>query len=139
MKKRGFSLVEVIISLSVFTLGMLAVLEVTSRSQSLSAMTITRTRAALLAQEGVELAASVSYDSLTVGTYLNEPNLTTIGSDFTPFSRTVTVQYVDSALNIIQTDKGMKLVTSTINWTTAAHDVTKLPKTYSITTIVDDL
>lgn len=139
MTKRGFSLIEVLVALSVFTLGLLSFLEITSRSQQLSALTITRTRAALLAQEGVEMAESLSYDSLPAGNYLEESTLSSYGSEFTPFARTVTVQYVDGSLNLVQTDLGMKLISSTVTWTAAAHDVTKLPKTFTIKTIRTNL
>lgn len=139
MTKRAFSLVEVLVALSVFTMGLLSFLEINSRSQQLSALTITRTRAALLAQEGVEMAESLGYDSLPVGNYLQENSLSAYGSEFVPFSRVVTVQYVDGSLNIVQADLGMKLVTSTVTWTTEAHDVTKLPKTFTIKTIRTNL
>lgn len=139
MIKRAFSLVELLVALSVFSLGLMSFLEITSRSQQLSALTITQTRAALLAQEGIELAEAESYDSLPAGDFLTESSLSSYGTDFAPYSRTVTIQYVDASLNISQTDLGMKLITSTVTWTAAAHDVTKLPKTYTIKTIRTNL
>lgn len=138
-KRSAFSLVELLVALAVFSMGLLAFLEISSRSQQLSALTITRTRAALLAQEGIEMAEAESYDSLAVGDFVSESSLAAYGADFTPFSRVVTIQYVDASLNVSQTDLGMKLITSTINWTSAAHDVTKLPKTYTIKTIRTNL
>lgn len=140
MSKRAFSLTELLVALTVFSLGILSVLLVASRSQQLSALTITRTRAALLAQEGVEYSESISYDELsTAGPLLNESTLEALGPEFAPFSRLVTVQYVDGNLQPSQTDKGMKLITSRVRWTAAAHDVSKLPKEYTITTIRTNL
>ncbi len=140
MRRSGFTLVEVLVALSVFLLGMLGALTVNSKSQQLSALTMTRTRAALLAQEGVEYAEAQSYDDIAPGVdVLNEPSLSAIGSEFAPFSRVVTVQYVDGSMNVSNVDHGLKLITSRVTWTAAAHDVTKLPKEFTISTLRTDL
>lgn len=139
MTRRGFTLVEVLVALSVFCVGILGVAEITTRSQRLSALTITRTRAALLAQEGIERAEAVSYDELTPGNFLDEPSLAGLGEDYAPFVRQVVVQYVDGSLNSTAQDLGLKLITSTVSWTSAAHDVSNLPREYSIRTIRTNL
>ena len=139
MSRRAFSLIEVLVALSVFTMGLLGFLEIASRTQQLSALTITRTRAALLAQEGIEMAESISYESLPVGNYLTEVSLIAYGSEFSPYSRSVVVEYVDGNMSVVQTDLGMKLITSTVNWTKEAHDVSKLSKTFSLKTIRTNL
>ena len=58
-KRRGFTLLEVVIVGSIFTIGILGVLGVISQSLSFSSLTSERLIASYLAQEGVEIVQNI--------------------------------------------------------------------------------
>ncbi len=136
----GFTLVEVLISLTVFTVGILAIYTISSQAKLLSRTSGIRTKAALLAQEGIELAVAEGYTALpTDAPFLEEDSLVDLGPSFAPFSRTVTAEYIDANLNTAGTDTGMKLITSTITWSAAAPDPNGLGREYTASTILSNL
>lgn len=135
----GFTLLEILVALSIFVVGMLALVTLGSQSQRLRETSVERTRAALLAQDGLETAVAAGYDQLTAGTdFLNEADLSGLGSDFSGFSRKVTVEYVDANLNLAGTDSGMKLITATVLWNETTGDQSRLTKDFTASSIITD-
>lgn len=140
MKAKGFTLLEVLVALSVFTVGMLAVVTLGSQSQLLTKTSLVRTRAALLSQEGIETAVAEGYAQLPAGDlFLDEPTLDYIGADFAGYARQVSIEYVDSEMNIAINDTGMLLITSTVTWDDTTGDESNIDKTFTATTILTDL
>lgn len=138
--KAGFTLVEVLISLTVFSVGIMGVYVIGSQAKILSRTSGVRTKAALLAQEGLELAVAEGYTALpTDAPYLDEASLSDIGPTFAPFSRTVTAQYVDANMNVVGTDTGMKVITATVQWTREAPDPNGLSREFKVSTIITNL
>lgn len=140
MKRKGFTLLEVLVALSVFTVGMLAVVTLGSQSQLLTKTSLVRTRAALLSQEGIETAIAEGYSLLPVGElFLDESTLDYLGDEFSGYARQVEVDYVDSDMNIALNDTGMILITSTVTWDDTTGDESNIDKSFTATTILTDL
>lgn len=138
--KRGFTLLEVLISLAVFTTGMMAVITLSSQTQLLTRAGSVRTRAALLAQEGLEAAIAAGYTELPTNVpFMDDPSLSALGDAYQYYGRTVTVQNVNGTMTITDTDTGMKLVTATVSWDDRTGDESKAEKSFTASTIVTDL
>lgn len=138
--KRGFTLIEVLVSLAIFSTGMLAVVTLSSQTQLLTRAGSVRTRAALLAQEGLEAAVAEGYASLPTGSlFLDEPSLSALGDEFQYYSRQVSVQNVTSEMVTTDTDTGMKVVSATITWDDRTGDSSNAAKSFNATTIITDL
>jgi len=138
--KKGFTLLEVIVAMAVFVTGMLSVVTLASKTQLLSQTSAVKTKASLLAQEGLETAIAEGYASLEVGTlFLDEPDLSFIGDSFSPYSRTVSVEYVNEDMVVVGSDNGMKLITATVNWDDTAPDPNHLEKSLTMKTVIADL
>lgn len=138
--RRGFTLLEVLIALVVFSTGMLAVVTLSSQTQLLTRSGSVRTRAALLAQEGLEAAVAAGFGSLsTTELFMDEDSLISLGDSYQYFSREVMVQNITSDMAITDSDTGMKLVTSTIQWDDRTGDSSKAAKEFIASTIITDL
>lgn len=140
MKRSGFTLIEVLIALAVFSVGTLSVVTIASKSQLLNNTGTVRTQAALLAQEGLESALAAGYSALpTDQLFLDESSLSAIGPEYSYFKRQVRVNYVDGSLATSNTDTGLKLITATITWDDRAKDGSNAAKSYTATTLMADL
>ena len=129
---RAFTLLELLVALSVFLFGMVTILQIFPANRRLLTQTGETTQAAFLAQEQLELLRSVSYATLTVGTYAAKAAITsTVNSPFAGYSRDIVVQLLDTNRNVTNVDVGLKKVTTTIYWTD--HSVNR---TYSLSTYV---
>ena len=138
--RRGFTLLEVLISLAVFTTGMMAVVTLSSQTQLLTRAGSVRTRAALLAQEGLEAAIAAGYAELPTSTpFMDDASLGALGDAYQYYGRTVTVQNVSGAMAVTDTDTGMKLVTATVQWDDRTGDESNAEKSFTASTIVTDL
>lgn len=113
--KRGFSLVEVLLSVSVFALIVTALTGGLIYGQQSTAISGMRSRAALLADEGLEAARNIrdeNFSNLTDGAY----GLAISGNQW-DFSGTSDVTDIFTrAVTISAVDANRKLVTSTVTW-----------------------
>lgn len=113
--KRGFSITEVLIAGTVFTVVMAAVCSLLYITNDSSRQSVERTKALYLAKEGIEAARSIrdtNFNNLTAGNHgvkiINDVWQFSGASDNTDaYIRTVNIQDVDSRT---------KLVKSTVNW-----------------------
>jgi|GEM_PF-5816453 len=138
--KRGFTLLEVLISLVVFSTGMLSIVTLSTQTQLLTRSGSVRTRAALLAQEGLEAAIATGYGSLSTTTeFMDEESLVALGDAYQYFSREVEVENVTSELVVTNDDTGMKLVTATVEWDERTGDNSKINHEFVASTIITDL
>ena len=109
-KNKGFSLVEVLIALAVFILGIVSIGFLILDSSVSSRQGIERTQAILLAHEGLSAARAIrdnDFDDLTVGTHgiaISSNTWIFSGSSDTQdqFTRTITVTDIDSVTKQIQ-------------------------------------
>jgi len=117
MRRRGFTILELLIALSLFLIGMVSILEIFPVDRNLLNQTMHSTQASFLAQEQMEQVVATPYSSLTVGTYLPNAVVTTdTTSPYSIYSRQVTVDYINSSYAVSGTDTGLKRVTVTISW-----------------------
>lgn len=116
MNKRGFSILEVLLSLAIICIaivflasslpfGLLATQKVTTTAQ-----------ANFLAQAKMEELASLTYQELEV-IDTTEQSLTKIDTDFAGFSRETKTEYLDQDFNQVNEDDGLKKITVIVSWT----------------------
>lgn len=130
----GFTFLEVLLALSLFTVGMISVLQifpVNRRFLSQSSMT---TQAVYLVQEQIENLRGQTYTSLTVGAY--EPPIamgTSPGDVLNLFQRSTTIAYINPSANWVDSasDLGMKRLTVQVTWQEGASN-----RSYSLSTYV---
>ncbi|MDD4412579.1 MAG: hypothetical protein PHR00_02955 [Patescibacteria group bacterium] len=113
--KRGFSIAEVLVAGTVFTMVMAAVCSLLYIANDSSRQSVERTKALYLAKEGIEATRSIrdiNFNNLTVGSHGVK-----IINDVWQFSDTSdnTDGYVRE-INIQDVDSRTKLVKSTVNW-----------------------
>ena len=73
-----------------------------------------------LAVAQIETMQSMTYDTVTVGTYEAKHHLSTDGANYLyPFQRQTVVSYLDSNLNASATDVGYKKIVVTVFWNSA--------------------
>lgn len=112
---RGQSLIEVLIALSIFVVGIVAVGFIILEANTSSRQSVERTEAIMLAREGLEAARSMrdaDFDNLTAGVHglaLSASVWVFSGSSDTSGSFTRT-------LNIADIDTDTKAATSTVTW-----------------------
>jgi prepilin-type N-terminal cleavage/methylation domain-containing protein len=125
MKKPAFTLLEILISLSLFSVGMVSVLHIFPVNRKYIKQSAQTTQAAFLAEEEIEIVHGTPYASLTIlPTYFEPAENLGSGAPSDPnnaFTRTTTVTYVDSNNNWLPpspatTDTGLKKVTVTVSW-----------------------
>ncbi|MBI2050720.1 MAG: prepilin-type N-terminal cleavage/methylation domain-containing protein [Parcubacteria group bacterium] len=114
---RGITLVEVLISMAVLSIGILGLLQAfplatrTERSLEMEAI------ANHLAQEKMESFQALAYEDIAIGTLESGVAADAdITSPFYIFTRTTTVAYVDQNLATSQTDLDLKRISITISW-----------------------
>jgi len=116
VNKRGFSILEVLLSLAIICIaivflasslpfGLLATQKVTTTAQ-----------ANFLAQAKMEELASLTYQELEV-IDTTEQSLTKIDTDFAGFSRETKTEYLDQDFNQVNEDDGLKKITVIVSWT----------------------
>jgi prepilin-type N-terminal cleavage/methylation domain-containing protein len=116
-QRRGFTFIELLVALTLFSVGMMSVLRIFPLNKKLLRTTAANTQAAFLAQEQVELIKSLPYTALTTGTYIARSQISTdTTSPLSLYEREVTVAYLNNARNTTNTDFGLKQVTITIYW-----------------------
>lgn len=117
MKRGGFTFLELLIALTLFTVGMLSVLQIFPANRRLLNQTTLSTQAVFLAQEQLETVRTVAYEDISTGTYLARAAVTSdTASPFAGFEREVTVAYLDANRAVSGTDIGLKKITVTIYW-----------------------
>jgi len=130
MKVRAFTFVELLIALSLFSVGMLSILQVFPANRRLLAQSSYQSQASFLAEEQMETLRSLPYSSLTTGTYeakATVPNST--GTQYSLFQRSTTIDYIDGSYSVSATDTGLKRLTVTVYWSEG-----NVNRTYVLTT-----
>lgn len=130
--KKAFTFIELLIAVSLFTVGMLSVLQIFPANRKLLNQSAQTTQAAGLAEEQMENIQTVAYSDLTVGSYEPQERLSDSPSSvFYQFQRSTTVSLIDTSYATTNTDTGLKKVIVTVNWAQGAVN-----RQYTITTFV---
>lgn len=131
MKRPGFTFLELLIALSLFSVGMVTALQIFPLNRRFLAQSQHTTQASFVAQEGVEYVRSLDYSSLTTGSF--EPNhaVAIVPDPLSIYSRSTLVELIDTNRNASATDVGLKKVTVTVTWLERS-----LTRSYTIATYV---
>jgi len=131
---KGFSLIEVVVSISIVTFALFSMLVLLPFSLRVNRSSANLTQATYLAQAAIENSLSISYENLNAGTIESKAKLSADASNFLyNFERETTVAYVDANLNNSVSDIGLKKVSTTVYWQDPADET---EKTYTLTTLI---
>ncbi len=134
-KRRGFTFIELILAIFLFSFGIISVLQVFPINRRFLTQSSMQTQASFLAAEQMENMRSVAYADLTVGAY--EPNATlpgTIGAFAAAFQRTTVVSLINGTYASTGTDIGLKKIVVTVSW--SENNATR---TYVLTSYANNL
>jgi Tfp pilus assembly protein PilV len=118
----AFTLVEVLVALTLFIVALLGVLQLLPITQRYLQQSAFSTQASFLAQQQLENIRNTTYASLTVGASPAYEPLAPVsavaGDPNSRFLRTTVIEYVDPAASYAttNTDTRMKRVTITLTW-----------------------
>mgnify|MGYP001582734235 CR=1 FL=1 len=115
MNSKGFSLVEVLLAVSVFALIVTGLVGGLIYGQQSTALSGARVRAEMLADEGLEAVRNIrdaNFSNLTDGTF----GLTTTGNQWNLSGSSDTTDIFTRAITISAVDANRKQVTSTVTW-----------------------
>ena len=129
MRRQGFTLLEVLIAVSLFAVGMMSIIQIFPLNRRLLRQSANTSQAAFLAQEEIEIIRDVDYDSLTTGTYEAAHAMGTAGDQLVIFSRSTAVSLIDSNRAATNSDVGLKKIVVTVTWTER-----NVARTYSLAT-----
>jgi prepilin-type N-terminal cleavage/methylation domain-containing protein len=133
--QKGFTFLELLIAVTLFSVGMISVLQIFPVNRRLLAQSTQASQAVYLAQEQVEYIRTLDYPTLTTGTFEAKAYLSTTGSAaFGQYQRDTVVSLIDSNRASTVTDVGLKKVVVTIYW--SEHSVNRQ---YSVTTYVANI
>lgn len=108
----GFTFLEVIIAISILTIGIVATLQVFPLALNIEKLNQMETQAVFLAQEKIEEKISQAYQDIQIVTETEDSLL----SPYERFSRETEIIYVDSDLIATTSDLGLKKIEVTIRW-----------------------
>jgi type II secretory pathway pseudopilin PulG len=118
VKKQAFTILELLIALTLFIFGMLSLLQIFPANRKLLTQTSQTTQATFLAQEQLEVLKDDAFSSITPGTYLARAVVTAdTTSPFNQFEREVVVDYINpTTFATSGSATAVKRITATIYW-----------------------
>ncbi|MCX6785968.1 MAG: prepilin-type N-terminal cleavage/methylation domain-containing protein [Candidatus Komeilibacteria bacterium] len=120
---KGFTLVETLIALAVFIIAVVYLAGVFPTGLGFTLSAQHKTVAVALAQARIEEIISSQYSGVTVG-QAREASLSAIDPDFSHYSRTTTVNYVNGDLQTVGADIGLKKIQVAVFWKDRADQAT---------------
>lgn len=112
--RHGFTLVEVLVALSVFTIAVLVIIQLFPAGIQSVGLSTNEISATNLAQAALENAKGAAYDE--VESKSRQPISTDPNNPFSRFDTELIVEYIDSNLNPAGSDLGLKKITVIIYW-----------------------
>lgn len=134
--KPGITIVEVIITITILVVGIVAVVTIFPSGMKLTKEGENLTVATQLAQAKLEELNGLAYDGLGLGTIEAKHRLASQATDnLYNFQRQTVVSYVDPSLNLNQslTDQNLKKIVVTVFW---PGRFSQQEKTYILTTLI---
>lgn len=130
---QGFTLIEVIAAMSIFTVIMLGLTSAFLYSFRVNATSADQTIAAYAAQAQMEMMLSNAYDTIPTGTIEPKARLSASADHYLyPFWRETVVSYVTDALSNSAAETGMKRIDVTVFW---QDELSSTEKSYTLTTL----
>ncbi|MFA6322313.1 MAG: prepilin-type N-terminal cleavage/methylation domain-containing protein [Candidatus Buchananbacteria bacterium] len=115
--KKGFSIIEAVVAVSILLIGILAVTQFFPFSQKIIGDSQSLSTASDLAMAKIEEIQAEPYDSIDIGTIEAKHRLAATTTDYLyNYQRKSEVAYVDNNLAETQTDHGFKKITVTVFW-----------------------
>jgi len=108
--KKAFSIIEVIVALTVFTIGILGIETYFATSSRLTVAANHISTASNLAQGIIDEEIALSYAELNPGTGAMERISTDSNSPFYNYQKQITISLIDNSLNPSATDVGLKKI-----------------------------
>ncbi|MBI1961616.1 MAG: prepilin-type N-terminal cleavage/methylation domain-containing protein [Parcubacteria group bacterium] len=116
-QKEGITLIEIMIAITVLSIGILGLLQAFPRGTAASRVVELSVAANQLAQEKLESFAATAYEDIAAGMLEDGVRVSVDSqSPFYDFLRTTTVALLDANLAEAQTDLGLKKITVTVEW-----------------------
>jgi len=116
-KQLGFTLIEVLVAMTVLSVGILSLVRVFPFALQISKFAAQKTVAVNLAQAKIEEMFYLDYDNITVGTVETRHRLSAdVENPFYKFERETSAEHIDSNLNTSVSETGLKKITTTIYW-----------------------
>lgn len=132
--KSGFTFVEILIALLLFSLGIVGLLRIFPLDRRYLAQSASQTQAIFLAQEEIEKVRADTYANLTImPTYyeaLENVGSGTTGDPFNLYQRKTAITLVDGNGASSATDVGLKKVQVTVSWTENNNTRSYIVSTY---------
>lgn len=112
--KSGFTLIEIIVAIFILTVGIYGILSMFPFSMKIIRSSEMNASALYLVQQKMESEVSSSYQSLAVGTGIEN----SLPSPFSAYTRETKISYVDPTNNMIETqnDMGIKKIEVKVSW-----------------------
>ncbi|MDD5750341.1 MAG: hypothetical protein PHU56_01665 [Candidatus Pacebacteria bacterium] len=129
MNKNGFTLIEILLTISFLFVGLLALLQVFPAAFGLERAGYMKTQAILLAQEKIEAINSQGYETTAPGDVFEDA----LAPPFQLFSRRTIISYVDANLQDSLSDSGLKKVSVVVSWKTS---LPLLPGEFSVASLI---
>ena len=110
--QKGFTLVEILVAILVFVIGITAILQAFIVGFQEEIVNKRATQGTFLAQQKLEEINSLAYNQIEIGTTTES----SLPPPFEKFSRTTIVSYVADDLTATTTDTGLKKVEVKVAW-----------------------
>ena len=132
--RMGFSLIEVVVALSILTIAFIFILSSFPFALSVTKGAENSSLASYLAQEKIEELNSLNYENINVGVIEAKHRLSSVQSDYLyNFQRQTEVIYVNGNLNQELSDQGIKKISVNVYYLEPAS---KNEKTFNISTLI---
>lgn len=131
--KKGFSLIEIMAAFSIIGLVFVGLMQSFPYGLSINKTSENSTIASFLAQGEIEEIRSLGYDNIIVGYTAKHPLSNDLNDYRNKFQSEIDINFVDSNLNEILVDEGMKKISVTIYFT---NSISKNESSYNITTLI---
>lgn len=119
----GFTLIEALIALTIFSIGILAILQIVPLATRVAMRSRLRTQAIFLSQAKEEEYLAKTYLELDPGEVESRaPIVTDTSSQLNRFETEVSITYIDETFNEVSEDTGMKKITVTTYWFEGSHE-----------------
>ncbi|MDD5433529.1 MAG: prepilin-type N-terminal cleavage/methylation domain-containing protein [Candidatus Pacebacteria bacterium] len=123
-KINGFTLIEVLVALSVITIGLVVVLQIFPIGLSVENLNQMETQAVFAAQDKIEALSVKSFGELVIGTVVES----SLGAPYEKFARETKITNVDSNLQEVSFATGLKKVEVKVAWKSPLKGASKETK-----------
>lgn len=134
--KKGFSLLEIVVAISIFATVFFGLLNIYPVGLSITGSAENKTVASFLAQAKVEQLRDQGYNNLEAGVVEEKEELTSDGDDYRyGYERESRVVNVDKELEETEEETGLKKIITTVYY---PNSVTKKEESFRLITLISE-